>query len=337
MAAVAVAVYHVYLIFLQKFGTPTFEVVSQYGQLGVPYFFVLSGFIITHAHWKDLGNAKSIPTYFYRRFVRVYPVYWIFSIVFVIAALVGFGDAELDPRWSSIVENIALIHFTPDFTSPPLKVAWTLFYEIRFYLLFGIAIINPRIGAVLGACWVLACLLLKPFNAFTTELLSFWSFAFLFGILAALAYKRFSPKAWLVCGGLGLILCASILLGDAMDLRSKRSWFIIPVSAGFALVVLSQALREKQTGSKTNRIGKLLGDASYSLYLVHSAAISAAVIIISRLGLQNTLPHAVLFIPVLIGAIIVGVLAHLVVEKPLMKALRRPKRHDAAEVATAKA
>ena len=42
----AVAGYHVYLLFLQKFNVATFEDVAQFGYLGVPYFFVLSGFII---------------------------------------------------------------------------------------------------------------------------------------------------------------------------------------------------------------------------------------------------------------------------------------------------
>ncbi len=107
--------------------------------------------------------------------------------------------------------------------------------------------------------------------------------------------------------------------------------------ASSGLIVLSPALREKMTAAKGSRIGRLLGDASYSLYLVHSAAISAAVIIISKLGLQNSVPHALLFIPVLAGAIVAGVAAHLLVEKPLMKALRRPKRPTAPPADVAKA
>ena len=71
----AVAGYHVYLLCLQKFNVATFEDVAQFGYLGVPYFFVLSGFIIAFAHWKDLGKLESLPNYGYRRIVRLYPIY----------------------------------------------------------------------------------------------------------------------------------------------------------------------------------------------------------------------------------------------------------------------
>jgi len=326
----AVAGYHVYLLFLQKFNVATFEDVAQFGYLGVPYFFVLSGFIIAFAHWKDLGKLESLPNYGYRRIVRLYPIYIIFSVLFVIAAQFGLGDAEISYSPANVIENVTLVRFTPDFATPPLKVAWTLFYEVRFYLLFALIIVSPRVGALAGILWGISCFLISPINPLTEELLSFWNFAFFLGIASAVSYRILDSKFWPIFIFAGIILCATIFTGGALDLKDKRSWLILPISGGFASIVLGLALAEKGGWAVKQGIGTLIGDASYSIYLVHSAVISVAVVVIAKLGLQNTLPHWLMFFPVLAGSILAGVLAHLLVEKPILKALRKwqPRRKD---------
>lgn len=334
VAAVAVAIYHVYLLFFQKFGVATFEGVAKLGFLGVPYFFVLSGFIITLAHWDDLGRPERLASYGWRRFTRLYPVYWIFTAAFVFAALAGLGEAELDPRPIAMIENLLLVHFTPDFMEAPLKVAWTLFYEVRFYTLFGLAILSPRLAAAAGAVWIGACFFVTPTNGFLDELLAYWSFAFLFGMGAALAYRRLPPRhAWLVLG-MGLGLCVFIFIGEPLMAYDKRSWRIFPVSGGFACVILALTLLEKTRLEAARRrigerIGLLLGDASYSIYLVHSAVISVAMILIARLGLDRILPHALMFFPVLFAAVGAGVAAHWLVERPILAWFRNHRAQRA--------
>ena len=49
------------------------------GWCGVDFFFVLSGFIICYANSADIGHAERLPIYLYKRFVRVYPVYWLYT------------------------------------------------------------------------------------------------------------------------------------------------------------------------------------------------------------------------------------------------------------------
>ncbi|MGL4420416.1 MAG: acyltransferase family protein, partial [Gemmataceae bacterium] len=56
---------------------PVFGFYRYFGFAGVDLFFVLSGFIITHAHWKQIGQPRHLPTYLYRRLSRIYPVYWL--------------------------------------------------------------------------------------------------------------------------------------------------------------------------------------------------------------------------------------------------------------------
>jgi exopolysaccharide production protein ExoZ len=330
LAAIAVAVYHVYLIFLQKTGHAAFESVSLYGYLGVPYFFVLSGFIIAFAHTKDINQPKLLSGYLYKRWARVYPLYWLFSVVFIFFALFGIGDTIFARDPIHMLEYFTLVHVTPEFNAPPLRVAWTLFYEVRFYLLFGLAIISLRLSLVVGAAWIAATLLLEPHNKLTFELLSFWNFAFLFGVLACILYRKLDAKWWWAPLAIGLAGIAIMLLGaNALDLKDKRSLFIFPTSIGFAGIMLGLAMFEKRRSLPIAKWALVLGDASYSIYLVHSAIISALVMVVSKMPIIKHWPVEALFLPVLLSAITAGVLAHLTIERWMIKRLKRkPRRAD---------
>ena len=57
------------------------------GWYGVDLFFVLSGFIICHVHWNDIGRPEQVRSYFWKRFVRIYPTYWVALALFVLLFL----------------------------------------------------------------------------------------------------------------------------------------------------------------------------------------------------------------------------------------------------------
>ena len=60
LAALAVVFYHASLLFTQKAGLNIFSGIGKYGYMGVPFFFVLSGFIIGFAHYKDIGKKEKL-------------------------------------------------------------------------------------------------------------------------------------------------------------------------------------------------------------------------------------------------------------------------------------
>src|SRR4026207_1339537 len=71
------------------FGHKPYGVFFEFGQTGVLIFFVLSGFVMWHAHSKDFGQPRRIGIYFWKRFSRIYPPYWValtmVAIVFLLA------------------------------------------------------------------------------------------------------------------------------------------------------------------------------------------------------------------------------------------------------------
>ena len=124
----------------------------QNGDLGVSFFFVLSGFLITHLllREKETNGRINIPKFYMRRILRIWPVYFlvVFLCLFFFTILNnhipgGFpitGDiSEINPwLWLTFTGNFDfLIHGIHNFLIGPL---WSVSVEEQFYLFWPIII-----------------------------------------------------------------------------------------------------------------------------------------------------------------------------------------------------
>lgn len=109
------------------------------GYVGVDIFFVLSGFVITHAVGRQRVDASYVGWFVIRRSVRLDPPYWA-SIVATIGYLfylrAGGGHVEM-PGYRSL---LAHMFYVQDLLKiPPLSpIYWTLCLEIQLYLVFAL-------------------------------------------------------------------------------------------------------------------------------------------------------------------------------------------------------
>jgi exopolysaccharide production protein ExoZ len=132
IAAVLVILHHSTTILKQSTGKEfVWGIFEPFGSHGVDFFFVLSGFIILYAHYNDIGKANLVQ-YFKKRFVRIYPVYWIrvIPLIPILFLFPAIGAQGTETELSVIIESVLLI---PNETPPFLGVAWTLTHEILFY------------------------------------------------------------------------------------------------------------------------------------------------------------------------------------------------------------
>jgi len=126
-------------------GDDIFGGVTFPGAIAVQYFFVLSGFVMMTSHRADFGNFLAAPRFWWRRACRIYPMYWI-SLSIVCIYLWGFLD------WPMGLQLFSLAPINgADFVPP----AWSLRYEMAFYIMFGLCLL-PYVGRPLLAAWVLA-------------------------------------------------------------------------------------------------------------------------------------------------------------------------------------
>jgi peptidoglycan/LPS O-acetylase OafA/YrhL len=234
----------------------------QYGQLGVDLFFMISGFVI-------LMTLEKTPNFFqftYHRWRRLFPAMLIVSILVFTTARVVFPERphgipvlrDLLPGLTFIDNNVlSWIFHSPQGLLE--ESFWSLFVEVKFYIVFGI------IFFVLGARMAIASLvglfvwyiLNSPFvDPFSTAYSMGW---FASGAMYYLYFKS-GRKKWLWMGMLMALVSAAFLHRD-VDAKLAASI----MSLFFMAVMMSERLRSI-IGS---RFLLFLGFVSYPLYLVH--------------------------------------------------------------------
>lgn len=330
IAAVAVAIYHTHLILSQPRygGIDLWGWFAGKGWAGVNFFFILSGFIIPYAHYADIGRPGRAGHYLLRRFTRVYPIYWVFLTGFLAVSAFGFGGTEFSWAWSNILGAYLLLQIVPVPTLP-LRVAWTLFYEVFFYIMFLLLILHRRIGTVVIALWAATVIGWGLILGHDTDYwyLHSWNLYFAMGALAYLGYRRWEgrPGLAILIAGLALLggLVAAGLVDEPLGVVQTHPRTLLLLGPPFALILLGAALVDRRRRWVPPAWCALLGEASYAIYLVHSPVISALAQVnrtLARHG-HGVEPH-LLYIAIALCSILAGVIAHLLVEKPLLRTIR---------------
>lgn len=332
LAALAVLLFHTYLIVGRDkyLDAKPFGDVFAFGYIGVDIFFVLSGFIILAAHHRDIGQPDRLPRYLYRRWARLYPIYWVYLAGVVGLMLVGIGD-QGRMALGNLVSSIVLIKLMPE--APPLSVAWSLFHEVMFYAFFALLIASRRLGIAAFMLWyaaVAAGYVLgwsEPFEqhqGFMGVLTSLFNLNFLFGMAVwYLLEKRANLPGW------GCVLASLPLFALGVWGLSGASWagqaadeLRLAFALASALLLLGLVALEREGRITVPDTLMQMGDASYSIYLVHTPILSAAMKIVMIAGLPRMLPAGVIFILLAAVSLAGSYIAYLLLERPLLSLLR---------------
>jgi peptidoglycan/LPS O-acetylase OafA/YrhL len=289
----------------------------------VLFFFVLSGFIIMHAHVQDLDHPERLRAYAWKRFRRIYPIYW---IVFVLVLPVYFEVPTFGKGFETqpgvIFSSVLLLHVTS--AREVILVSWTLFHEVLFYLFFALAIWRVRVGLVVLGVWFLLSAI-----SMTTHAESVWTGFYvsnlntLFGFgMAAAVWVRRRQVPWAFSVAL-LGIAIFLLAGIDQTYWSHLGTAIRTLVFGFGATLIVAALVELERQSRVRIPGWLrrLGDASYSIYLVHFFALSLFAKVIWAGGGARILPAPVAFVVLAGLALIVGMVCYVGVERPLLRLL----------------
>lgn len=327
LAAFAVVLYHVNLILAlpQYGGRDILPGLSSRGWLGVNFFFVLSGFIIMVAHHDDIGQPRAVGRYLWRRFSRLYPIYWICLTVYLLAAYVGIGYPTFGWQPLNILSAYVLIQLTDDF-SLPLRVAWTLFYEVTFYTAFAVLILNRIAGVALFCGWMVAIAIASLQGYVNMGPLHMWNASFVVGMAVFFLSRRIDPRwgrALLLAGLAGLAVVFAMGLGAKLRATQADPVAVLLLAIPFGLILLGAVLAEQRFDWRAPRWLLLMGAASYSIYLVHSPVISVVAQLHHRLARSVELPDVVIFTLATVVSTGAGIAAHLLIEKPLLSSMHR--------------
>lgn len=308
--------------------------VFRAGHAGVDFFFVLSGFIIALVHHRDIGRPHSLPAYLWKRVTRIYPIYW-FALG-VLALLIAFGFVrDVDPvvARTDISQLLVTLLLLPQHRSPLLGVSWTLQHEMLFYLLFGLAILNRRLGCAILTCWLLLIVggMIWGAHGFPwapTSLL--WDFIaspyhlqFLLGIAVAaavLADRVPLPRTLLAVGIVGITTTAALEDLDRIEYLGAIGGVLF---GGFsACAIAGMAAAERKGMLSVGAMPLLFGEASYAIYLVHFQAIALMAALLIGSGFIHVMPGWLLMLALAIGGGVAGIAVHVVAERPILRWLR---------------
>ena len=323
IAALLVVLYHIDGHTGQFYEQDWLGGVFRNGNLGVHVFFVISGFIIYRTNQHAFGRRDRVWPYLYRRFVRIYPIYWI-VLALTLFALAVTSSLPSDPSFAA--------HFLPSLVlfqgAQPMivGVAWTLCYEVMFYLVFAAMLFLPRHWAHAGLIgWAVLCIVNyfaplglggMPFSLYVLE--------FLIGCLAAYLAARLRFR---VGASVFWIVTACLLVGSMVS-RSETQQMSAPmavllIALAFAAVLASGLMRRSDRVGWVDGFASRLGDASYSIYLIHYLVIQTAYSLAFNSGVLPVIDPMVFNAIVLVLAVGAGFALYAWLERPVLEALRR--------------
>lgn len=192
-AAVIVVIHHISGVCGEYFNYTLLGDVFRIGWNGVDFFFVLSGFIISFAHFNNLQSGQGVREFLIKRVVRIYPIYWLIALVSLICFLI-LGQLNLRQDSTYIIKSFLLIK-QPNI--PFLKVAWSLIYEMFFYLMFALFIkIGWQKTKIVVPVWFVAILYIAMFEPTLAQSFFFTDFIleFLLGCFVAYLFLKFAPQ-----------------------------------------------------------------------------------------------------------------------------------------------
>jgi exopolysaccharide production protein ExoZ len=247
------------------------------GWLGVQLFFVISGFCIAERAAREFRAGGTVGRFLLDRLLRIYPPYW--AALLVAVALNLAGAFVKGVPWSEpfVLPDGLTGWLMAGFAMEPwfsqasfLLVAWTLTYEIGFYLCtaagLAVALATRRPWAGPAFWGVLLVIGLVPSLAVWFPLLMLWPHFALGGIVWLAGQPGYSTAGRFAAGTAGIAMVYLATWPQPADTA-----FPLRFSCGAAWLLL--VLRPWDAQLATLPFLRWLGWTgafSYSLYLVHS-------------------------------------------------------------------
>lgn len=315
------------------------------GPIAVGYFYVLSGFIMAIAYYQPEQSKQTVinkKKYWVARFARIYPVYLI-ALLLIVAA----KYKDLSASWETLPLHLFVLQsWVPGYPITLNTPGWSLSVEAFFYLCFPFLLIwvykkgiKPLFIFTLIIWLITQTVLLDQLNSNAyapKSLLHDFIYynplmhlnSFLAGLLCGIYLKR-NPNNQDRPNNTGFLLLSLFLIflliwsrpHLEVLLNMKLAFTNGLLAPAFLLFIVLLARNKGKISEVLSYSGLvLLGEASYSLYILQKPVHGIYdKIIVPRLALSDA-THFYIFLVILI---IVSIISYKIFETPMRKIIRR--------------
>lgn len=314
--------------FPKYYGRTILNGVLSFGGAGVDIFFVISGFIICiiALQGEQLIPSLSRSSFFAKRFARIVPLMWLSIVLFLLLRKIGTTTEITLPPYV----RAALL--TPYGNVEPNSI-WTLRHELVFYVVFAISFLGRRPLRWLMWAWLAASAIIpiatlglwsnmddtNPigiiFSPINVEFAAGMLLGFLWIKKPAAADLQLRVNPFLLLSVFSILIMAAFGL-----LHSNRSVPKLIFLALMSSALIGLAVRLRCPPGLSSSFGRLLGNASYAIYLFHPPFVAGLLLLGSKIDRY----HVAFAIPAIATlATGIGIIIHLLVEKPLVRRVQK--------------
>jgi peptidoglycan/LPS O-acetylase OafA/YrhL len=299
-------------------------------ELGVDCFFILSGFILCHAHG-SMGLGKDARYNFYvKRLARIYPVH-VFTLfiglgIYCLYVALGFRHKfALLQILYTVVMYLCLVQAVSLYPDPARlnSPSWSISAEWFAYLLFPffahlMARCRMAPGVVLGmvicifAMFWIACQLLAG-RELTSLGYDFGVFRIMPEFVLGIALYHVG-RHWRmpIDARAGFWVNASFII---LALIASFPKYVTVMALGSLILMAAEMAKQERNNILSGPVAVYLGEISYSMYMIHAVLITLLFTPVE--ALHATVQHKqiilVIFFPVLVAA---SALCHHLIERP---------------------
>jgi peptidoglycan/LPS O-acetylase OafA/YrhL len=287
LAAAYVVIFHMILISDPDLGVPAWaQLIAMNGGSGVILFFVISSFSLFYTMPMRAQERWPWVSYALHRFFRIAPLFYLWIVLTIIRDHIIFQASH--PWWMILASGSFVFNVIPMQQEGFVWASWTIGVEMLFYVVFPFVYVRTKntwqaVSFLLASMlvWWACDLALTYFNLSPQTLASYrqWFFPkflpeFAFGAIAFFLIKKALPwadKKPEMASPVGTMLLLASAFFYMSVLKGAGNFWLPDHRYAIALccLVVVVALALRSTGLLVNSLTKLMGQASYSLYLNH--------------------------------------------------------------------
>ncbi|EPH0682797.1 acyltransferase family protein [Enterobacter hormaechei] len=249
----------------------------EFGKFGVDIFFVISGMVMYMTIGKSMESDRGIGNFIIKRLIRVVPAFWMALALYGMAML--FVGKMPDDAFRKYLTS-ALFMFYPNEAGKPetvYAISWTLNFEVYFYMSLALmCCIFGRYGRIatglLFSVYAFTFYNWGSLNFLQRSVFSPMYLEFILGMLCGYAHQNRIFKISLISWGLFISGAALISATNVWGVGDGGIGRVIYAGIPSMLCVLGVANISLTENIVIHKVLMKLGDASYSVYLIHSIA-----------------------------------------------------------------